>query len=85
MEINEAMKIKKDQEGHLRYLKEEMKGVKLERMKNSDMRNRRSYTKWCAKNSCLNYLIIILLSEQSTHSGDFSGWLTETARDFPSP
>ena len=27
-------------------MKEEMNGVKLERMKNSDMRNRRSYTKW---------------------------------------
>ena len=41
MEIKEAMKV-----SHLLNLLEEMKGVKLERMKISDMRTRRSCTKW---------------------------------------
>ena len=41
MEIKEAMKV-----SHLQFLKEEMKGVKLERMRNTDMRTRRRYTKW---------------------------------------
>ena len=40
-EIKEAMTV-----SHLKYLKEEMKGAKLEEMKRTDMRVRRKYTKW---------------------------------------
>ena len=31
---------------HLKYPKEDMRGVKLEQMKRTDMRVRRKYTKW---------------------------------------
>jgi hypothetical protein len=40
-DIKEAMQL-----SHLKYLKEHMTGVKLESMKTTDMRARRSYTKW---------------------------------------
>ena len=39
--IREAMQL-----SHLKYLKEQMTGMKLERLKNTDLRARRSYTKW---------------------------------------
>ena len=41
IEIREAIKV-----SHLQFLKEEMRGVKLEKMRNTDRRTRRLYTKW---------------------------------------
>ena len=38
--VKEAIKL-----SHLKFMKEEMRGVKLEKMKMTDMRERRSYTK----------------------------------------
>ena len=60
-QIMKAMKV-----SHLMHLKEEMKGFKLETMKNSVMRTRRSYKKWSLKMCRLVGKLAILLQSKHT-------------------